>query len=66
MRNSKMLFTALGPVAALAIFWLLTVQDQPTVVAITAAITLWTGVWWVFEPIPIRCCHSPCFLLSVF
>ena len=53
MRPSKFLFTALGPVAALVLFWVLTAQDQPTAVAITAAITLWTGLWWVFEPIPI-------------
>ena len=53
MGHSKILFTALGPVAGFALFFVLTAQDQPTVIAITAAITLWTGLWWVFEPIPI-------------
>ena len=53
MAHSKILFTALGPVAGFALFFMLTTQDQPTAIAITAAITLWTGLWWVFEPIPI-------------
>ena len=48
MGHSKILFTALGPVAGFALFFVLTAQDQPTVIAITAAITLLTGLWWVF------------------
>lgn len=53
MGHSNMLFTALGPIAGFSLFWILTAQDQPAAIAITAAITLWTGLWWVFEPIPI-------------
>ncbi len=45
--------TALGPALALLIFWVLYTPDQDSAIAFTAAITIWTAIWWIFEPIPI-------------
>jgi solute carrier family 13 (sodium-dependent dicarboxylate transporter), member 2/3/5 len=45
--------TALGPALALLVFWLLNTPEQGSAIAFTAAITIWTAVWWIFEPIPI-------------
>lgn len=45
--------TALGPALALLVFWLLNTSEQDSAIAFTAAITIWTAVWWIFEPIPI-------------
>ncbi|MCH1557393.1 MAG: SLC13 family permease [Pseudomonadales bacterium] len=45
--------TALGPALALLVFWLLNTPEQDSAIAFTAAITIWTAVWWIFEPIPI-------------
>ncbi len=42
-----------GPILALALFLVLTSMNHPSGVAITAAITLWCALWWIFEPIPI-------------
>jgi sodium-dependent dicarboxylate transporter 2/3/5 len=35
------------------VFWLLNTPEQDSAIAFTAAITIWTAVWWIFEPIPI-------------
>ena len=45
--------TALGPALALLVFWLLNTPELDSAIAFTAAITIWTAVWWIFEPIPI-------------
>ena len=45
--------TALGPALALLVFWLVNTPEQDSAIAFTAAITIWTAVWWIFEPIPI-------------
>ena len=47
------IITALGPALALLVFWLLNTPEQDSAIAFTAAITIWTAVWWIFEPIPI-------------
>jgi sodium-dependent dicarboxylate transporter 2/3/5 len=52
MARQKLLFTLLGPVAAILVyFWLESSLGEP--MALTASITLWTAIWWIFEPIPI-------------
>jgi len=42
-----------GPVSALALFLALTATSWAPAPAITAAVTLWCAIWWIFEPIPI-------------
>lgn len=42
-----------GPVAGVLLFALLTGVGLDFPSAITAAITAWVALWWVFEPIPI-------------
>jgi sodium-dependent dicarboxylate transporter 2/3/5 len=42
-----------GPVAALALLFVLAGQGWSTESAITAAVTLLCAVWWIFEPVPI-------------
>ena len=52
MARQKLLFTLLGPLAAILVyFWLESSLGEP--MALTASITLWTAIWWIFEPIPI-------------
>jgi len=52
MPYRRTLLALLGPVAGLSIYlWLNTSLGDE--IAITAGITLWTAIWWVFEPIPI-------------
>jgi len=43
----------LGPVAALALFMILTGQGWSFAPAATAAVTFLCALWWIFEPIPI-------------
>lgn len=45
--------TYIGPVAALLLFLLLTLNGWATAPAVTAAVTLLCATWWVFEPVPI-------------
>ncbi len=45
--------TWVAPLAAFAVFLWLTQTGASTAIALTAAITLWTASWWVFEPVPI-------------
>lgn len=42
-----------GPSAGALMFLTLVAAGQPTDLALTAAITLWVGTWWVFETLPI-------------
>lgn len=42
-----------GPAAAALLFVWMTQSGASTPIALTAAITLWTASWWVFEPVPI-------------
>jgi sodium-dependent dicarboxylate transporter 2/3/5 len=42
-----------GPLAALAMFLLLSGQGWAYAPAATAAVTLLCAIWWIFEPIPI-------------
>ncbi len=42
-----------GPLAALAMFLLLSEQGWTYAPAATAAVTLLCAIWWIFEPIPI-------------
>lgn len=45
--------TIAGPLLALALYLVLTGASWAHAPAITAAVTLWCAVWWIFEPIPI-------------
>ena len=45
--------TLVGPLSGLLIGGLLSASGQPPAVAITAGITVWVALWWVFEAIPI-------------
>ncbi len=42
-----------GPLAAAAVFWALVARGSSREVAWTAAATVWCGVWWVLEPVPL-------------
>ena len=42
-----------GPLLALLVAFALRQQGLSTGVAITAMVTVWCVVWWIFEPIPI-------------
>lgn len=52
MISLKNLTLLSGPLLAL-VTYLLTVSSFPSALAITAAVTCWCVVWWVFEPVPI-------------
>jgi len=52
MLSTKSLMLILGPLLALVSFYLLSAY-HPTALAITAAVTIWCVIWWVFEPVPI-------------
>ncbi len=43
----------IGPVAALLLFFVLNSSNWTHASALTASITLWCALWWVFEPVPI-------------
>jgi sodium-dependent dicarboxylate transporter 2/3/5 len=43
----------LGPLAALALFFVLTGLGWTSASAITASVTLLCALWWIFEPVPI-------------
>jgi len=43
----------IGPVAALLLFFVLSSSNWTHASALTASITLWCALWWVFEPVPI-------------
>lgn len=45
--------TIAGPLLALALYLALTGASWANGPAITAAVTLWCAMWWIFEPIPI-------------
>lgn len=42
-----------GPAVAALAGWTLVVSGHSPAIGWTAAITTWTAVWWIFEPIPI-------------
>jgi sodium-dependent dicarboxylate transporter 2/3/5 len=43
----------IGPVLALALFFVLVGHDWTAPAAITASVTLLCALWWIFEPVPI-------------
>ena len=53
MFSRDLFFLIFGPVAAALLLIVMLDQGVESPIAITSAITLWTGVWWVTEPIPI-------------
>ena len=53
MARKDLLFLILGPLAAGILLTGLMSNEVDQAIAITSAITLWTGIWWVTEPIPI-------------
>lgn len=53
MQRFKQSLVLLGPLVALAVAVLMQGAGQPREVAITAAVTVWCVLWWVFEPVPI-------------
>ncbi|WGL17497.1 SLC13 family permease [Microbulbifer bruguierae] len=50
---SKYLFVVLGPLLAIAFYFLLAATGMPYLPAVTAAITLLTVIWWISEALPI-------------
>jgi sodium-dependent dicarboxylate transporter 2/3/5 len=44
----------IGPLAAMLLFLLLSMNDWSTASAVTASVTLLCATWWVFEPVPRR------------
>lgn len=42
-----------GPLAAIILYLALTATSFESGPALTAAITVWCALWWIFEPIPI-------------
>ena len=53
MFSKDLFFLIFGPAAAALVLIVMLDQGIDSPIAITSAITLWTGVWWVTEPIPI-------------
>lgn len=53
MFSKDLFFLISGPVAAGVVLALMLGEGFNQPIAITSAITLWTGIWWVTEPIPI-------------
>ncbi|MFK8016175.1 MAG: DASS family sodium-coupled anion symporter [Gammaproteobacteria bacterium] len=51
--NIKNLATIAGPACGALAGGLLLVSGQPSGMAITAGLTLWVAIWWVFEALPI-------------
>ena len=54
--NLKQTRTALlfiGPILGLLVFVLTQWLGLPQAAAATAGITVWVGLWWVFEPVPL-------------
>jgi len=47
------LLTIAGPVSAFILYMVLVNISWASAPAITAAVTLWCAIWWIFEPIPI-------------
>jgi sodium-dependent dicarboxylate transporter 2/3/5 len=45
--------TAGGPLAAIALYFLLSAQGWSHDASVTAAVTMLCALWWVFEPLPI-------------
>ena len=43
----------IGPAAALLLLFFLVANDWTHPSAITASVTLWCALWWIFEPVPI-------------
>jgi sodium-dependent dicarboxylate transporter 2/3/5 len=43
----------IGPIASLALFFVLIGSDWSQAAAITASVTALCALWWVFEPVPI-------------
>lgn len=52
MLNTKNIALFAGPLLAVLLCFLM-LQSQPLVLALTASVTIWCIVWWVFEPVPI-------------
>jgi len=53
LEKTRSLMLYLGPLLGLATYWLTSFSGLAHDAALTAAITVWIGTWWVFEPIPI-------------
>jgi len=51
--SKRILFSLLGPLLGILLYSTLAIWDIPSMVKITAAISVWTAIWWIFEPIPI-------------
>lgn len=47
------LLLAAGPVGAYLLIYVMNQQDVSSAAAITAGVTLWCALWWIFEPVPI-------------
>jgi sodium-dependent dicarboxylate transporter 2/3/5 len=43
----------IGPAAALLLLFFLVAYDWSYASALTASVTLWCALWWIFEPVPI-------------
>jgi len=50
--NIRPMMMFLGPLLG-GVATIITLQSLPFAAAITAGITVWVGLWWIFEPIPI-------------
>lgn len=53
MNNFKPWMLMAGPLAAIAIYQLVVSAGIESAAALTAGVTVWCVLWWVFEPIPI-------------
>lgn len=52
MPNTKNIALVAGPLLA-GLLCLVLLPSQPSALALTAGVTCWCIVWWVFEPVPI-------------
>ncbi len=53
MRTSEWIFLALGPVLGGLVYFLMPVNPDQPLVAFTAGVAVWMGVWWLTEAVPL-------------
>ncbi|MBL6725918.1 MAG: SLC13/DASS family transporter [Rubripirellula sp.] len=49
----KRIMLIAGPILAAVVGWTLSLLGHDAPIAWTAAVVIWSAIWWVFEPVPI-------------
>ena len=53
LRQTRPALLLIGPLLGLLMFVITGWFGLPQAAAATAGITLWVGLWWIFEPVPL-------------